>query len=105
MGDEDIAWRQWNAWLRNKVLEHLKKENETYKVRTLRLIQLQKDLFKMTTTTVLRNLVEEGRYTITPEIRQEFEDKKMYEEALAKDIPWRQWNAHLRSKVITFIKN
>merc|ERR1711964_171677 len=68
------------------------------------LMQLQMDLFIMTTTTVFRNLEEEGVYKITPDIRKLFEPQQMYEEALSKDIPWRQWNAWLRSKIVTFLR-
>merc|ERR1711964_244411 len=66
--------------------------------------QLQKDLFIMTTSTVFRNLDEEGKYEITPEIRKVFEAGAMLIEAKCKDIPWREWNAWLRNKVLEYLK-
>merc|ERR1719464_2252242 len=74
------------------------------KKRTKSLMLLQQDLFVMTCTTVFRNLEEEGQYTITQNIRDRFNAKELYEEALAADIPWRQWNHWVRAKVVDYLK-
>merc|ERR1712228_532977 len=72
--------------------------------RTKSLMLLQQDLFVMTCTTVFRNLEEEGQYTITQNIRDRFNAKELYEEALQADIPWRQWNHWVRAKVVDYLK-
>ena len=51
---------------------------------------LQQDLFVMTTTTVFRNLEEERVWEIDQSVRDRFNAKVLYEEALKQDIPWRQ---------------
>merc|ERR1711964_325236 len=67
--------------------------------RTESVMKTQQKLFFTTMPIVFQNLEEEG-HTITQDDRKLFDPKKMYEEALSKDIPWRQWNAWIRNKVI-----
>merc|ERR1711964_635884 len=43
---------------------------------------------------------EEERESIPQDVRKLFEPRKMYEEALSKDIPWRKWNAWLKHEII-----
>merc|ERR1719411_2411044 len=74
------------------------------KKRTKSLMLLQQDLFVMTCTTVFRNIEEEGQYTISQSIRDRFNAKELYEEALQADIPWRQWNHWVRAKVMEYLK-
>jgi len=73
--------------------------------RTKSLMMLQQDLFVMTCTTVFRNIEEEGQYVITPAIRDKFDAKVMYDEALQQDIPWRQWNTWVRQRIMDHLKN
>jgi len=73
--------------------------------RTKSLMMLQQDLFVMTCTTVFRNIEEEGQYTITQAIREKFDAKLMYDEALQQDIPWRQWNTWVRQRIMDHLKN
>merc|ERR1719150_1389580 len=79
-------------------------KSRAHKKRTKSLMLLQQDLFVMTCTTVFRNIEEEGQYTITQNIRDRFNAKELYEEALQADIPWRQWNHWVRSKVLDYLK-
>jgi len=79
-------------------------KKKDHKKRTKSLMLLQQDLFVMTCTTVFRNIEEEGQYTITQNIRDRFNAKELYEEALSADIPWRQWNHWVRSKVLDYLK-
>jgi len=72
--------------------------------RLFRNIHLQ-DLFVMTCTTVFRNIEEEGQYCITQAIRDKFDAKLMYDEALQQDIPWRQWNTWVRQRIMDHLKN
>merc|ERR1719397_1488529 len=72
--------------------------------RTKSLMMLQQDLFVMTCTTVFRNIEEEGQYVITPAIRDKFDAKVMYDEALQQDIPWRQWNTWVRKKIMDYLR-
>merc|ERR1719204_1850102 len=80
------------------------RRERTHKKRTKSLMLLQQDLFVMTCTTVFRNIEEEGQYTIDQNIRDKFNAKLMYEEALAQDIPWRQWNHWVRRKILNYLK-
>merc|ERR1719464_89769 len=80
------------------------KPSRTHKKRTKSLMLLQQDLFVMTCTTVFRNIEEEGQYTISQTIRDRFNAKELYEEALQQDIPWRQWNHWVRAKVMDYLK-
>jgi len=73
--------------------------------RTKSLMMLQQDLFVMTCTTVFRNIEEEGHYKITEAVREKFDAKVMYDEALQQDIPWRQWNTWVRQKIMDHLKN
>merc|ERR1719150_2170436 len=79
-------------------------KSRAHKKRTKSLMLLQQDLFVMTCTTVFRNIEEEGQYTITQNIRDRFNAKELYEEALQADIPWRQWNHWVRAKVVDYLK-
>jgi len=72
--------------------------------RTKSLMMLQQDLFVMTCTTVFRNIEEEGQYKITEAVREKFDAKVMYDEALQQDIPWRQWNTWVRKKIMDHLK-
>lgn len=72
--------------------------------RTKSLMMLQQDLFVMTCTTVFRNIEEEGQYSITQSVREKFDAKQMYAEALQQDIPWRQWNTWVRQKIMDYLK-
>jgi len=81
------------------------RRERTHKKRTKSLMLLQQDLFVMTCTTVFRNIEEEGQYTIDQSIRDKFNAKLMYEEALQQDIPWRQWNHWVRGKILNYLKS
>merc|ERR1719464_2240317 len=80
------------------------KPSRTHKKRTKSLMLLQQDLFVMTCTTVFRNIEEEGQYSVNQTIRDRFNAKELYEEALQADIPWRQWNHWVRAKVMEYLK-
>jgi len=91
--------------LRKKKREerHTRKASRREK-RTKSLMMLQQDLFVMTCTTVFRNIEEEGQYSITQSVRDKFDAKQMYAEALQQDIPWRQWNTWVRQKIMDYLK-
>merc|ERR1712130_676449 len=80
------------------------RRERTHKKRTKSLMLLQQDLFVMTCTTVFRNIEEEGQYSVNQTIRDRFNAKELYEEALQADIPWRQWNHWVRAKVMDYLK-
>merc|ERR1712087_481587 len=82
-----------------------KSSKGAHKKRTKSLMLLQQDLFVMTCTTVFRNIEEEGQFQIEQGIRDKFNAKLMYEEALQSDIPWRQWNHWVRGKILNYLKN
>ncbi|ETO26956.1 hypothetical protein RFI_10177, partial [Reticulomyxa filosa] len=67
------------------------------------LVLLQQDLFVMTTT-VFRNLEEERIWDIDQSVRDKFNAKLLYEEALKEIVPWRQWNHWVREKVVAYLK-
>jgi len=81
-----------------------KPNNKEQKKRARSLMLLQQDLFVMTTTTVFRNLEEERIWDIDQTVRDQFNAKVLYEEALKQDIPWRQWSQWVRERVVTYLK-
>jgi len=81
-----------------------KVNNKEQKKRARSLMLLQQDLFVMTTTTVFRNLEEERIWDIDQSVRDQFNAKVLYEEALKQDIPWRQWSQWVRERVVTYLK-
>eukprot|EP01084_Bolivina_argentea_P270471 459916_1 len=74
------------------------------KKRKKSLIFLNGDLFVMTVTTVFRNLEEERIWDIDQSIRDLFNPKRLYEDSLRKDIPWRQWNVWIRETIVTYLR-
>jgi len=88
---------------KKKEEKHNRKASRREK-RTKSLMMLQQDLFVMTCTTVFRNIEEEGQYSITQSVRDKFDAKQMYAEALKQDIPWRQWNTWVRQKIMDYLK-
>jgi len=80
------------------------KSNKEQKKHARSLMLLQQDLFVMTTTTVFRNLEEERIWDIDQSVRDRFNAKLLYEEALKEDVPWRQWNHWVREKVVAYLK-
>merc|ERR1712098_579593 len=98
VASKNFRREQWKNWLREKINTHLKNIPEVVKMikshnkkkkkalekKKKSLKQLQVDLFIMTTTTVFRDLEEEGQFTITPEIIEIFDPTAMYEIALSK---------------------
>jgi len=81
-----------------------KATNKEQKKRARSLMLLQQDLFVMTTTTVFRNLEEERIWDIDQSVRDRFNAKLLYEEALKEDVPWRQWNQWIRERVVVYLK-
>jgi len=81
-----------------------KGNNKEQKKRARSLMLLQQDLFVMTTTTVFRNLEEERIWDIDQSVRDRFNAKLLYEEALREDVPWRQWNQWVRERVVAYLK-
>merc|ERR1711964_824684 len=94
---------EWSAW---NIQEVRKKRKSAHAAPVTKedLLKLQMKLFFMTTTTLFRNLEEEGIYKITPEIRKFFEPADMYEIAISEEVPWKQWNAWLRNKIVKHLK-
>ena len=74
------------------------------RLRAQELIKLQQDLFVMTTHTVFRSLQEEGIWEIDESVKEKFNAKIMYEQALKLDVPWRQWNHWLRKQIVDDLK-
>ncbi|ETO31546.1 hypothetical protein RFI_05576 [Reticulomyxa filosa] len=81
-----------------------KGNTKEHKKRARSLMLLQQDLFVMTTTTVFRNLEEERIWDIDQSVRDKFNAKLLYEEALKEDVPWRQWNHWVRERVVAYLK-
>jgi len=79
-------------------------EKQVVETRTTSLMLLQQDLFVMTTTTVFRNLEEERIWEIDQSVRDKFNAKSLYEQALQNDVPWRQWNQWIRDRIVTYLK-
>jgi len=65
---------------------------------------LQQDLFVMTTTTVFRQLEEERIWEIDQSVRDKFNAKSLYEQALQNDVPWRHWNQWIRDRIVEYLK-
>ena len=81
-----------------------RKTAKEHKNRTKSLMLLQQDLFVMTCTTVFRNLEEERIWDIDQSVRDRFNAKVLYEDALREDVPWREWNHWIREKVVTYLR-
>jgi len=65
---------------------------------------LQQDLFIMTVTSVFRTLEEEGCWIIDQQVKDKFNAKAYYIEALRHDIPWRKWSAWLHEKITAYLR-
>ncbi|ETO11692.1 hypothetical protein RFI_25684, partial [Reticulomyxa filosa] len=79
------------------------KNNNEQKRYPMHVIQVQQDLFLMTTMSVFRTLQEERIWDIDQSVKDRFDPKILYEEALRQDISWRQWNKWIRDMVVCYL--
>jgi len=87
---------------KEKEKEKEKTNSREHKKRARHLMLLQQDLFLMTTTTVFQQLEKEG-YKIDNSVKEHFDPKLMYQDALKEDVPWRDWHKWVGEKVMAFL--
>merc|ERR1719373_805833 len=67
-------------------------------------LQTQKNLFNMIVKTTFREINYEGLYGFLGEpVQAEFKDDKFYAKAQANNVPWRDWEAWVRSEVCAYL--
>merc|ERR1719150_1659507 len=67
-------------------------------------LQTQRNLFNMIVKTTFREINFEGLYGFLGDpVQAEFKDDKFYQKALASNIPWRDWEAWVRSEVCAYL--
>ena len=80
-----------------------REENKRQRIRSRLFLRNLGDSFGRTTTTVFRNLEEDGVWIIDQSVRQRFTDQSMYEQALREDISWREWYRWVRNQIVSYL--
>eukprot|EP01084_Bolivina_argentea_P178235 308106_1 len=99
---DNAAQSNMKNLLNDRTKERAQKLRDKQKITNI--IAIQQDLFIMSTHTVFRHLDEERIWNIDEQVRERFGPQKMYQIALKKDIPWRQWQHWIREQVTTYLR-